>query len=83
MTKGLNILATPITLNCPKTGKNIDYLLIDSEGIGSCDQSIKYDTDLLILIFLISSTVVYNSMGAIDEQSLEQLQVVLKLKGCV
>lgn len=61
----------------------IDYLLIDSEGIGSCDQSLKYDTDLLILIFLISSTVVYNSMGAIDEQSLEQLQVVLKLKDCV
>lgn len=59
------------------------YLLIDSEGIGSCEQSIKYDMDLLILIFLISSTVVYNSMGAIDELSLEQLQVVLKLKTCV
>lgn len=39
--------------------------------------------DLLILIFLISSTVVYNSMGAIDELSLEQLQAVLKLKLCV
>jgi hypothetical protein len=70
MTKGLNILATPITLVCRETGQEIDYLLIDSEGIGSCEQSIKYDTDLLILIFLISSTVVYNSMGTIDEQGL-------------
>lgn len=30
MTKGLNILGSPITLNCSKTGKEIDYLLIDS-----------------------------------------------------
>ena len=35
---------------------------------------------LLMLVFLISSTVVYNSMGAIDEQALDQLRVIVNLK---
>lgn len=35
---------------------------------------------LLMLIFMISSTVVYNSMGAIDEQTLDQLRVIVNLK---
>jgi hypothetical protein len=33
-----------------------------------------------MLVFLISSTVVYNSMGAIDEVALDQLRVVVNLK---
>lgn len=36
--------------------------------------------NLLMLIFLISSTVIYNSIGAIDEQSLDQLRVIVNLK---
>ena len=38
---------------------------------------------LLTLVFLISSTVIYNSMGAIDEQALDQLRVVTNLKNSV
>jgi hypothetical protein len=34
----------------------------------------------MMLVFLISSTVVYNSMGAIDEQALDQLRVIVNLK---
>lgn len=37
---------------------------------------------LLTLVFLISSTVIYNSMGAIDELALDQLRVVTNLKNC-
>ena len=59
------------------------YVVIDSEGIGSCDQELKYDMKLLTLVFLISSTVIYNSMGAIDEQALDQLRVVTNLKNCI
>ena len=40
----------------------------------------KYDLKLMMLVFLISSTVVYNSMGAIDEQALDQLRVIVNLK---
>jgi hypothetical protein len=38
---------------------------------------------ILTLVFLISSTVIYNSMGAIDEQALDQLRVVTNLKNCL
>jgi hypothetical protein len=36
-----------------------------------------------MLIFLISSTVIYNSQGAIDEQSLDQLRVVVNMQKCL
>ncbi len=54
--------------------------MIDSEGIGSYDQEMKYDIKLLMLVFLISSTVIYNSLGAIDEVTLDQLRTVVNLK---
>ena len=38
---------------------------------------------ILTLVFLISTTVLYNSMGAIDEQALDQLRVVTQLKKCL
>jgi hypothetical protein len=44
------------------------------------EQEQNYDINLLMLIFLISSTVIYNSVGAIDEQSLDQLRVIVNLK---
>jgi hypothetical protein len=44
------------------------------------EQEQNYDVNLLMLIFLISSTVIYNSIGAIDEQSLDQLRVIVNLK---
>ncbi len=40
----------------------------------------KYDIKLLMLVFLISSTVIYNSLGAIDELTLDQLRTVVNLK---
>ena len=36
-----------------------------------------------MLIFLISSTVIYNSLGSIDEQSLDQLRVIANIKDCL
>jgi len=44
------------------------------------EQEQNYDVNLLMLIFLISSTVIYNSICAIDEQSLDQLRVIVNLK---
>lgn len=47
------------------------------------EQEANYDFNLLILIFLISSTVIYNSVGSIDEQSLDQLRVIANIKDCL
>ena len=63
-------------LACDEYGNELSYIVIDSEGIGSCEQEVKYDMKLMTLVFLISSTVIYNSMGAIDELALDQLRVV-------
>ena len=82
VTKGLNIWGKPIVAQ-DEHGQEMMYLVVDSEGIGSCEQESKYDTNLLMLLFLISSTVVYNSMGAIDENTLDQLRVVLNLQQCL
>jgi len=40
----------------------------------------KYDLKILMLAFLMSSTVIYNSVGAIDEVTLDQLRTVLNLR---
>lgn len=81
VTKGLSVWGRPITAT-DELGHELSYIVIDSEGIGSCEQEIKYDMKLLTLVFLISSTVIYNSMGAIDELALDQLRVVTNLKNC-
>jgi hypothetical protein len=40
----------------------------------------KYDLKILMLAFLMSSTVIYNSVGAIDEVTLDQLRTVLNFR---
>lgn len=82
VTKGLSIWGRPIAAS-DEFGQDLYYIVIDSEGIGSCEQEVKYDMKLLTLVFLISSTVIYNSMGAIDELALDQLRVVTNLKNCL
>jgi Guanylate-binding protein, N-terminal domain/Guanylate-binding protein, C-terminal domain len=72
-TKGIWIWGSPISL--PK--KKI--ILIDTEGLGSFDRDQTIDMIIFSLSVLISSTFIYNSMGAIDEQALEDLSLVCKL----
>jgi hypothetical protein len=82
VSKGLSVWSRPLAA-CDEEGQPFYYIVIDSEGIGSCDQELKYDMKVLTLVFLISSTVIYNSMGAIDEQTLDQLRVITNLNKCL
>eukprot|EP00960_Hanusia_phi_P007986 228832-Hanusia_phi.AAC.1 len=50
------------------------FLLIDTEGFGSPEES--HDSSLLTLSLLLSSYFVYNSVGAIDEIALRQFAFV-------
>ena len=72
-TKGIWIWGRPISLQ-KKT-----LILIDTEGLGSFDRDQTIDMIIFSLSVLISSTFIYNSMGAIDEQALEDLSLVCKL----
>jgi hypothetical protein len=79
VTKGLSVWSRPISAE-DESGREFAYLAVDSEGVGSCEQELKYDVKILMLVFLISSTVIYNSVGAIDEPALDQLRTVLNLR---
>jgi hypothetical protein len=57
-------------------GVPTNLLIIDSEGLSSCDQDGTADSNLFALSVLLSSLLIYNSMGAIDEGSIDCLAVV-------
>ncbi|XP_030641291.1 guanylate-binding protein 1-like [Chanos chanos] len=54
--------------------------LLDSEGLGDVEKGdTKHDTWIFCLAVLLSSTLVYNSMGTINNDALEKLHYVTKL----
>jgi hypothetical protein len=52
-------------------------LMIDSEGLGATDQNADYDNKIFLLSILLSSMLIYNSTGAIDENALMNLSTVV------
>ncbi|XP_077788318.1 guanylate-binding protein 7-like isoform X2 [Podarcis muralis] len=55
-------------------------VLLDTEGLGDVEKSnIENDAWIFALSILLSSTLVYNSMGIIDQFALEKLQYVTEL----
>ena len=72
-TKGIWIWGEPVN----HMGKKV--LLIDTEGLGSPERDQTIDMIIFSISVLISSTFIYNSMGSIDEQALEDLSLVCKL----
>lgn len=53
--------------------------MIDSEGLNSVNENENHDLRVLTLSVLLSSKLIYNSMHAIDEQTLSQLNLVVNL----
>ncbi|XP_063069926.1 guanylate-binding protein 1-like isoform X2 [Engraulis encrasicolus] len=55
-------------------------VLLDTEGLGDVDKGdSKHDTQVFSLSVLLSSTLVYNSRGTIDNRAVEELQYVTEL----
>ncbi|KAL2098616.1 hypothetical protein ACEWY4_005096 [Coilia grayii] len=55
-------------------------VLLDTEGLGDVEKGDeKHDTWIFCLAVLLSSTLVYNSLGTIDNSALEKLQFVTEL----
>ena len=57
----------------------IDAILLDTEGLGSTDREFETDIKIFALSILLSSTFVFNQLGHINEQSIEDLSVVIRL----
>ena len=54
-------------------------LLIDTEGLASTERSTNIDIKIFSLSILLSSLFIYNQMGPITENSIEDLSLVANL----
>ncbi|XP_068280579.1 guanylate-binding protein 1-like isoform X4 [Nyctibius grandis] len=55
-------------------------VLLDTEGLGDVEKgNNKNDTWIFVLTVLLSSTLIYNCKGTIDQQAMDQLHYVVKL----
>ena len=54
-------------------------IVIDSEGIGAFDEDQNHDTKIFLFSLLLSSYFIYNSMGTIDENAINNLSLIINL----
>lgn len=55
----------------------INVIVLDSEGFGALDCSDDKDCKFFMLNLLLSSVILYNSMGTIDEQTLNNFSMII------
>ena len=53
--------------------------IVDTEGLNATDEEHNHDNKIFLLAILMSSLLIFNSVGAIDENSLNNLSLVLNL----
>ena len=54
-------------------------VIIDTEGLGAFDEEHNHDTKIFLLAMLLSSMLIYNSVGPIDENALNNLSLIVNL----
>ena len=60
-------------------GEKLKLLVIDSEGIGAFDEDQNHDTKIFLFALLLSSYFIFNSMGTIDENAIQNLSLIINL----
>ena len=60
-------------------GEKMQLLVLDTEGIGGTKSTSEYDTRIFSLAVLLCSTLIYNSLGSIDERAVSNLSFVANL----
>ncbi len=60
-------------------GEPLNILVIDSEGIGALDEDSNHDNRIFSLTILLSSAFIYNSVGSIDENAIQNLSLVVNI----
>lgn len=74
-TQGIWIWGSPTEV----PSRNMNVILLDTEGSGSIDKNATHDGKIFALVVLISSFFIYNSFGAIDENAINNLSLAAKL----
>ena len=77
-TKGIWIWAKPLK-GQTQDGKIVNIIVMDSEGLSAIDVDASHDSRIFSLVMLLSSMFIYNSLGSIDENALENLSLVANL----
>jgi len=54
-------------------------IVLDSEGIGGIEKDQDYDLKIFSLMVLATSVLMYNSIGAIDEETLSSMSLMAEL----
>ena len=62
-----------------ETGEECDVVFLDTEGIGGIDVDAKYDARIFSLAILLSSTLLFNSMGNLDEKALSNISFISQI----
>ena len=73
-TKGLWIWKEVFT-----TADDLPVVIIDTEGLGAFDEDDNHDNKIFLLALLLCSHLIYNSVGSIDENVLNNLSLVVNL----
>lgn len=77
-TRGIWMWGRPRQAMLPN-GETAWVLLLDTEGIGGLEADASYDLRVFSLATLLCSTLVYNSLGTIDETAISSLSFVAQL----
>jgi hypothetical protein len=77
-TKGVWMWGKPVQGFTPE-GDPINVLIMDTEGLGALDEDSNHDVRIFSLAILLSSFFIYNSVGSIDENALQNLSLVINL----
>ncbi len=57
----------------------VSLIVIDTEGLGAFDEEENHDAKIFLLAVLLSSMLIYNSVGTIDENALNSLSLIVSL----
>ena len=77
-TKGVWMWGKPVQGFTPD-GDPINVIIMDTEGLGALDEDSNHDVRIFSLAILLSSFFIYNSVGSIDENALQNLSLVINL----
>ena len=77
-TKGVWMWSKPVDGLTPD-GDPIKVIILDTEGLGALDEDSNHDVRIFSLAILLSSFFIYNSVGSIDENALQNLSLVINL----
>ena len=77
-TKGIWLYSNPLLIS-NSFCQEFPVFFIDSEGLCAYDEEINHDSKIFLISILISSLLIYNSFGTIDEQALNNLSFIINL----